>query len=220
MSQNIMDNCEKREKADKCIPIIGGWYTSDYAPLYDRVMSDISSLNFLTDFIQVNDGAVSKYPWEKITCLKPFYAKQILNRINGTLLLVDVDARFRGTREEIIDVCNINADIALRLSANVSRSGRIKMHPWSGTMVLRPTDNTMRLLDAWDDAASGLGKHLTDEVALSLALTRVPGLTVSMLHSRACGGAGEVNPIILHPHRTGKRMGKLQKFINSWNPFN
>lgn len=186
------------------LPIICCWYTPDYSLWAEQLEEDAEKLDLPIDTLKVieKDG-----PWEAITRFKPLAVKHFMRKYpDSTLILVDADARLRGTREEIIALANINTDIAMRFSGKISKSrGTTKMHPWSGTMVFQPTENARQLVDHWHEAGIDAPKYATDEATLGRALCEVPGLTLSMLPNRACAGAGEQNPIISHPHRTGKR---------------
>jgi hypothetical protein len=198
-------------------PVVCGWYTPDYQVFMQRLQGDLDRLNLSSFFRPVEKLGGC---WEQNTLLKPMYMQEALTREGGaTVLFVDVDCRFRGTREQILSICDIQSDIALRISGRVNSRGKLKMHPWSGTMVFRPTAKTFALLDEWIALKMDVHKLTTDEATLGVALTRVPGLTVQMLHPDACAGAGHPDPIILHPHRTGIRASKLMKILNGVLPW-
>jgi hypothetical protein len=204
--------CQLQSEVEIC-----GWYTPNYEIFLSRLIDDIDKLGFRRNFMPVS--GLSEH-WEENTRLKPIYMKRALEDACGrTVLFVDVDCRLLGSKEQIESICDIKTDISLRFSGKVNRSGKLKMHPWSGTMVLRPTEKTFQFLDAWMDLRNDVHTLTTDEATLGVALTRVPNLSVTMMHPDACAGAGHPDPIIYHPHRTGVRASKWMKILRGISPF-
>ncbi len=79
------------------------------------------------------------------------------------------------------------------------------MHPYSGTMVIKPTERSWMLLEKWRECGLSAPRFATDEATLGEALCSVPDLIIAMLPDEACGGPNTKNAIIGHPERTGKR---------------
>lgn len=200
------------------VPLLCAWYTPDYDMWVERLEEDAdrADVPIYTLKVQKQDGDA----WEGVTRLKPTMARRFMKKHPGrTIILIDADARILGTRDDILAMAKIETDIAMRFSGKISRSrGTTKMHPWSGTIVLRPTENTRLLIDRWEAAGVDAPAYATDEATLGRALCEVPGLTISMLQNRACAGAGEQNPIIYHPHRTGKR-SRFVRIRHFWRKF-
>jgi hypothetical protein len=194
--------------------ILCDWYTPDYRQYHDQLAKDTAEREIPHDSIATANlpGSIT---WESRTCRKPLFVLDFLRRNDpATILLVDSDCRVLGTREQLERVCDIgDGDIALHLTGRVSRSGSVKIHPWSGTMVFRNTDRTVRLLNNWVDETTRLTKYGTDEGALAVAICRTPGLRVCVLDPRACAPSITSDSIIAHPSMTGKRSSRWRKTL-------
>jgi hypothetical protein len=184
--------------------LIGGWFTPDYAEFAKQAIEDIERLDLPHMFKEVQPFAGS---WEEATRMKAEMARVLLAAASGaTLILIDVDARVYGPRNAILKLADHNADIAIRMSGKISKSrGTTKMHPFSGTMVIKPTMKSLELLDRWQALGASAPRFSTDEATLGAAICATQGLTLSMLPETACANIRTNDPIIVHPCRTGRR---------------
>lgn len=189
--------------------IVSGWYTPNYKLYHRRLVQQLDKKGLEHDFIAVEP--IDQH-WEAATRKRPYFLQEALERNPGKIILaVDVDCYFRGTKEQIEKICDIQSDIAFYMIAKIrKRTGALKMHPAAGGLVLRHTPNTLKLLEVWADLGNQVSKPTNDEATLGLALTRVPGLQITLLPVQACAGSNLSDALIVHPHRTGIRSSKLR----------
>lgn len=164
-------------------PVACGWYTPDYSDWVSPLVSSLEERGIKHDFIAVHamDGF-----WEDITLLKPSQALAALQRHpERTILFLDVDCIVKGTKEEILNLCNIQGDIGIYIRSRFSRRGRPRFRPRSGTLILRQTEHCVRLLKHWESVSAEAPRFEVDEATLLVSLGQVPGLTVTFIPQTA-----------------------------------
>ena len=200
--------------------IFGCWYTSDYAHHVPLLRNSVCERGF--DLHRIELKPKEQYPWEHITRAKAGMAVRIMERNRGkTVVLVDVDAEVVGTREDVLRMADIPGDVGFHvrsLPRQQSRHRPTRQLPRSGTMVLRPTSGTARLLDVWREMLEDLPPYEPDETALMPAICK-SCVTLTYLPEGAAwlyGDSGQ--PIILH-HGAGKRTPRWRRWIGGQMPW-
>lgn len=192
-----------------------GWYTPDYAKWVSPLLQRLDTLGVPHDFVKVD-----KRPggWEANTLAKPLHARNARSRHpDKTILLLDVDCDVLGTRDDLARIANIEGDVGLYAKIKVRRSGKPVFGARSGTMVLRPNENTHTLIAEWIKACDVATPFAVDQDILVAALGRVPHLSITILDITACAVPQDdvASPLILHDSASlGSRTGKLTKLAS------
>lgn len=118
--------------------IVCGFYTNDvYKSHALRMKVSAEQFGLEVDLQQLPDQG----SWNKNTCMKPKFAKQMLDKHLGeTVLLVDTDAVFRSAPERLLRPL-FHEDVALFFAGNG--------HPSSGTMFFRNTSRARIFCNFW-----------------------------------------------------------------------
>lgn len=195
--------------------IVCGWYTPDYFKWLAPLTRDLDRRNLEYDFVEAEKLSGG---WERNCREKPKQIKEaLLRNPHKTILFLDVDCRIIGTCQEILTLGNIPGDLGVYIRPIFNRQGRAKLRPRSGTLVLKPSDKAMALVEAWIAAAANARPGQVDEDSLIVALGHVPYLSVTVLPVELCAVFDEVEqPIILHNCGSlvdGLRSSKTQRFF-------
>lgn len=198
-------------------PIICGWYTPDYKHWLDRLLPSVNALGLEHDFILSRSREI---PWEEATLQKPSFALALMRRHpDRTLLLVDVDCIVTGSLWDILRLCAINADIGVYLRTKWTRTGAVRAHPRSGTLVIQPTPKAKEFLENWEAEGDAAPSYQIDEASLMVALGKTPSLTISVLPVEAVATPKDycANPIIFHGY--GRGTGSEGKHTPKWRQY-
>lgn len=195
--------------------IICGWYTPDYAHWARKLQSNLNSLGVSHDLVEV---AKRKGGWEANTLAKPIHIRDAMERHPGkTIIFLDVDCEVIGTQDDLAQIANISGDVGLYARTRIRRNGTPLFAPRSGTLVLRPTERTRTFLDVWIDISARAPRFTVDQTSLTVALGRVPGITITALGVEACSVPNDRTqaPIILHQRASAdiRKAGRFEKLL-------
>lgn len=179
-------------------PVLCGWYTPTYGHWLDKLLPSATAIGLDYDFIAAPE---IEGRWEDATMLKAGFAIEAMRRHpDRTLLFVDVDCLIAGSRQQIIELCDIAGDIGLFLRTRWNSHGKVRVRPRSGTMVIRPTRAARAFLEAWASTSREAPAMQVDEASLLVTLGRVPGCSITLLPIEAVAIRFDhgIRPLILH----------------------
>jgi len=193
--------------------IVAGFYTGDYAKWLPALTASLDAHGAPHDFIQIDKIPGSS--WEANTLRKAGEVLEAMGRHPASVIVfLDVDAVIRG---DLAPLADIAGDIAFYVTARRRRNGAVKFRVRSGTLVIRPTTAARRFVEAWAEISRTAAYGDVDQVALMLAIGRVPGVSFTPLDIRYCATAGDrvADPVILHDQasRDTPKVGPWQRLV-------
>lgn len=193
--------------------IVSGWYTPDYRVWWDRLRPTLEAVGAPHDFVEV--GKIDTH-WERQTLRKPLHVRDAMLRHPGkTILFLDVDCTVHGS---LAPLAAIDGDFGI---CSTVRYGKSRWHvisnmltTRSGTLVLKPRPATFDLVNRWIALCEDAPDYVHDQQVLALAMTQVPGLTVTHLGIEWCATPKDRHetPIIRHDQASkGQHATKWQR---------
>jgi hypothetical protein len=186
--------------------IVCGFFTPDYFRWVDALRGDLDRLGAPYFFEAVEKDTRG---WAAMTCRKPEAIRRALDRHpHRRIIWLDVDCRVHGN---IAPLGEIEADFAVALRTGIRPDSereqallhyRGNMHPWSGTMVISPTQRALQLIDTWAELRKIALPTDTDETLLAVALGRVADINVRLLDHRWCATPQHQFPDAIIEHDT------------------
>jgi len=173
--------------------IVCGWYTPDYQKWWDKLRPTLDAVGAPHHVDQVPQIAGS---WEARTCRKAEFVKQAMRRYpHETILFLDVDCTVRRPLDELADIPG-DFGICSTVKYEKRRWHSIStiIQTRSGTLVLKPTDRCREMVGRWCQEAENAPLYVHDQQALALAMTQVPGLTVTNIGTEWCAVPRDHHP--------------------------
>jgi hypothetical protein len=192
--------------------IVCGWYTPDYERWVLPLKSRLDALQVPHDFSAVEKRIGG---WELNVQTKPIHIRQAMDRHPCLpIIFVDVDCQVTGSRDDLCGIASIVGDVGLYVRTRIRSNGRPLFAPRSGTLVLNPTPRARALVEKWIAVSETAPRYAVDQTTLTVALGRVPGITITTLGVGACAIPSDKAdaPIILHD-RAGQAMKKTPRLI-------
>jgi hypothetical protein len=202
--------------------IVCGWYTPDYANWWGRLRPTLEAVDAPHDFVQVEKHNTH---WEKQTLRKAGQVRDAMLRHPGkTIIFLDVDCTVHGSLEPLAEIAG---EFGICSTVKYHRTRRHSIATLittrSGTLVLKPREACYDLVKTWVDMCEKAPDYVHDQQVLSLAMTKVPGLTVTNLGVKWCAVERDEEPtaIIRHDHASkGSHATKWQRRLayikNRW----
>jgi hypothetical protein len=199
--------------------IVCAWYTPDYRPWADKLISSLDAIGAPYDIVEV-----PKVPgtWEANTMAKPAQLLAAMDRHPGEVVIfLDVDCEVLG---DLSPLAGITGDVAFYLRTKFRRSGGMRYGPRSGTVVVRPTPAARRYVEAWADAGRDAPWGDVDQTTQMIAMGRAPWCAFSVLPVEFCATEGDkvTDPVILHDSasrgvrkvtRTHRRLRRIWRML-------
>jgi hypothetical protein len=149
--------------------IVCGWYTPDYASWAKGLIASLEERDLEHDIVAVEpmDGR-----WERKTLAKPKYILAAMDRHpDKVIVYVDVDCVVVGDLKKA--VADIRADVAVLMTARMRRFGSnppYRFRVSSGTIILQPTKEARKFIQAWQRSNEQLGFGDVDQTSFMLAM--------------------------------------------------
>jgi hypothetical protein len=184
--------------------IVCGWYTPDYSHWLEPLRARLDSIGAPHDFVEVDKKGGG---WQLNTMSKPHHLREATRRHPGkTIIFLDVDCQVTGSLEALNELAEIGGDVGFYLRTRKRKNGDPKLNPRSGTLVVKPTARAQRFVDVWIELSAQFPVHAIDQDSLTVAMGRVPGLSITTLGVDQCALEADrvPSPVILHDRASMK----------------
>jgi hypothetical protein len=191
--------------------IVCGWHTPDYAHWADGLKASLDKLAIRHDIIERDIPG----PWEKRTMRKPHEVLKAMDRHpHEVVIFLDADCTVHG---DLAPLAALDCDVAFCMRVK-QHSGRLRVQPLSGTLVLRPTKGARWLMGLWQRASFDAPYAATDEDVLSHALCQAEGVRF-MVIGPDWSGRGQ-GAVIRHAYgsRNVPKIGQTQRIVGRMMP--
>lgn len=179
--------------------IVCGWCGPHQAAAVER----LEAFGVPHDFVEVAAP-------ETAARTRPLLIRDAMDRHPGkTILFLDAGCRIVGTAGDFARLVAVDGDIAFHARTALAPDGGPVFEPQPATLVVRPTAKAHFLVSEWIRVWEGLPSRARERVALTIALGRVPELSVTLLGREFCAVAGDGYPLpaILHEPEVAQRGG-------------
>jgi hypothetical protein len=170
--------------------VVCAFYTPDYSRWVPPLEASLDRVNAPYDIALVDKVAGG---WEANTRQKPAQVLAAMDRHpNKSIIFLDVDCIVRGSLAALAD---IRGDIGVHMPIKRRPKGaRLRIR--TGTLVVRPTPEARRFVEAWvaQSARARIGDN--DQTTFAVAVNDAPGVVIEPLARKWCSVLGD-DPDIL-----------------------